>query len=237
VNSQEQCNSCWAFSSLGSLEGAYFMKTGNLVKLSTQQLIDCNSDTNTACLGGMPEKSYPYMIDYGLQLDNSYPYVSGLTGESYECKFNKSKVVVNVKNWSYTSKTSFSDEKALTEALAYKGPIAAPIYASELFQFYTEGVFYDENCNLLDSSTLFPTPAVNHAILGNFKSLVAHSFFRFFILKYLVVGYGIDEKTGLEYYRVRNEWGTDWGMNGYALIARNRNNSCQIASYASYAIL
>lgn len=169
MNSQELCNSCWAFSSLGSLEGAYFIKTRNLLKLSTQQLIDCNSDTNTACSGGMPEKSYSYMINYGLQTDNSYPYISGLTGQPNECKYNKSKVIVNVKRWSYTSKTSFSDENALTEAIAFKGPVAAPIYASELFQFYTDGIFHDDNCNLLDMSTSFPTPAVNHAILGKLK--------------------------------------------------------------------
>uniref|UniRef100_A0A6B2LJC7 Peptidase C1A papain C-terminal domain-containing protein n=1 Tax=Arcella intermedia TaxID=1963864 RepID=A0A6B2LJC7_9EUKA len=39
----------------------------------------------------------------------------------------------------------------------------------------------------------------------------------------LVVGY-----TG-DYWIVQNSWGTDWGINGYIYIARNRNNASCIA--------
>ena len=51
-----------------------------------------------------------------------------------------------------------------------------------------------------------------------------------------VVGYGTDSK-GFDFWIVRNQWGTDWGMDGYIYMARNRNNNCFIASNASYPVL
>ena len=34
----------------------------------------------------------------------------------------------------------------------------------------------------------------------------------------LIVGYGTDEATGLEYYLVKNSWNTTWGDKGYVKI-------------------
>jgi cathepsin L len=47
-----------------------------------------------------------------------------------------------------------------------------------------------------------------------------------------VVGYG-SGKMG-DYWIVRNSWGTTWGDGGYAWLARNKNNNCFVASWASY---
>jgi len=142
VKNQAQCGSCWGFSAVSSIESAYALKTGKYISLSEQQLVDCSGDYgNQGCNGGLMDNAFRYIMDYGLEREDDYPY------EAYddECRYDRSKVAVKISNYQDIPQY---DEKALTEKIADVGPISVAIDASQFsFQLYDGGVYDEESCS------------------------------------------------------------------------------------------
>ncbi|EGR31705.1 hypothetical protein IMG5_103490, partial [Ichthyophthirius multifiliis] len=134
VKDQGQCGSCWAFSAVGGLEGAYAIANKKLVSFSEQQIVDCSKNGgNSGCNGGDLPPAYDYAVEKGIQTEASYPY----TAVDGECQYNSKKVVF--KPESYT-KVKTRDPIALAQAVAIQ-PVPVCIEADEsAFQFYSGGI-------------------------------------------------------------------------------------------------
>lgn len=76
AENQRDCGSCYAYSIAGSIEGQIFKKTGMLLPLSEQQLVDCSTSTgNLGCSGGSLRNTLRYLEKAkGLMAKKYYPY-------------------------------------------------------------------------------------------------------------------------------------------------------------------
>ena len=102
-----------------------------------------------------------------------------------------------------------NNERALKRAVAQQ-PVSVAIQANtQSFQHYSGGIYNDSDCGT----------ELDHGVL--------------------VVGYGKEIFKGIDYWIVKNSWGSLWGENGYIRILRNFNDSkglCGIAMQPSFPI-
>jgi len=141
VKNQGQCGSCWAFGTVGTIEGAHFKKTGKLVSLSEKNLVDC-SRQNHGCRGGLPYLALNFVIKQGgIDTEESYPYHPS----QGQCRFDEDNIGATITRARRIIKGS---EEDLQNALATIGPIAVAIDAAHYsFQLYHSGVYHERSCS------------------------------------------------------------------------------------------
>lgn len=135
VKDQGQCGSCWAFGATAAIESyGQITSTYPLQQLAPQQITSCDK-TSYGCQGGWAEHAFNYVVSSGgIQLESSYPYVSGTTGQTGVCKADSTKFVAKIKGY-----TAVAAGETNLEAALNKGPPTVCL-AATAFQTYTGGI-------------------------------------------------------------------------------------------------
>ncbi|XP_071965328.1 digestive cysteine proteinase 1-like [Antedon mediterranea] len=164
VKDQATCGSCWSFGATGTIEGAYFLQTGKMVRLSQQNLMDCSwKRGNNGCDGGEEWRSYEWIRDNGgLQAESTYGHYLGQNGR---CHFNSSNIAIQITD--YYNITSGSQSK-LANAIANVGPIAVGIDAShKSLSYYASGIYYEKACGNKPENLDHAVLAVGYGKIGS----------------------------------------------------------------------
>merc|ERR1711874_492100 len=134
MGNQGQCGSCWSFSTIGGLEGAWEIGTGTLTSMSEQQLVDC-SKANSGCNGGLMESGFEFEQGVNVATEGSYPY----TARDGSCK--SSGYTTGIPQGGITGYKSVGASTSSLQSAINQNPVSVAIEADQnSFQGYTGGI-------------------------------------------------------------------------------------------------
>ena len=209
---QAFCGSCYAFSVIGAIESALLVKSGGrqYVKLSEQFLLDCGWSSGAAsCSGGNQQELGPLVLErFNGFIPLDSEYGQYLSTYSY-CKNTTGMRGATVAGW--VNLPSRSSVDLIKKTIVQNGILAVSINAVDDILFYTGGIVRTDDCRHTRTESL------NHAVN--------------------LVGYGVDDESGVEYWILRNSWSSNWGDDqGYFKVEMG-DRDCGVSIDVSFPIV
>jgi inhibitor of cysteine peptidase len=205
VKDQGECGSCWAFSTVGTMESAIRLKDSLVKDLSEQYLVSCNTDGWSCEEGGEWAHDYHWW---------KIPPGEAAAGARYEADFPYQAADVpcnpphpaheRIIGWAFVqSGGGVPSVAAIKQAIYDHGPVSAAVCAGDAYDSYTGGIFStNEGCG---------AEGTNHAIV--------------------LVGW--DNSEG-GYWYLRDSAGAGFGESGYMRIKWGTSLVGEEANYITY---
>ena len=205
IRNQGDCGSCWAFSSIASVESKYELNNNDSrlnPDLSEQHEVSCDDscylgECQDGCAGGWMDVSMKFFMDFGLVDEYCFPYNESEPPCSNRCSDYTNRI------WTITDYTTtyegaqtvleLSNEETEQWLIDY-GPLSA-------------GVGIDSECGGNFDGDIYRCTndaCLNHGVL--------------------LVGYNDTGNDSTSYWIIKNSWGTGFGDGGYYKLGFNECN-------------
>ncbi|KAK3586760.1 hypothetical protein CHS0354_023488 [Potamilus streckersoni] len=242
VKDQGSAGSCWAFSTIGNIEGQWAMMGKKLTNFSVEQIVDCDGTedivhehADCGIYGGWPYLAYQYVMKAGgLESWDDYPYCCGLGGGPGTCftcpapSYNKTLCGPPIPWCNMTQSCVFKVDKSkfvpglkvIDWKLVEQNESAI---AEVLIKYGPLSVALDARLLQFYHRGVFKSRLCSKASLDH---------------AVLLVGYGTDKSLfeTTPYWKVKNSWGAKWGESGYFRIERG-TGMCGINTQVTTAFL
>merc|ERR1711998_825376 len=231
VKNQKYCGSCWTFSTAADIEGTHYLGTGELLSLSEQQIVACDTDMY-GCEGGYMYAAMQYIAEAGgIVSEEAYPYkgiMMDYSGDTPTCdktlvattlEDDNSTAMAHIESWQFVAMGEEYEDLMATVMLK-NGPLSIAINAIGM-DYYVHGI---TGCETIAGADYCEAGAIDDTYPCNPEEL-DHGV--------LAVAYGEQDST--KYWVIKNSWGTAWGEDGYYRIERGIDH-CGVANMAQHTV-